>query len=322
MIVDRLSELPPHKVPRTGDDTPARSLWGYMRRMTGWHQPVACTLAVVVAVLQFAPIELQRRLIDDAIAKQDTRLLLVLGAIYAGVLVLHRLAKFALGFYQGWLSESATIYTRHHVLALHRKRRAANGHTEPGKAVEIIGAEIERLGGFVGQGPSRACANTAILLGVIGYMLTVQPEIAGLSLIFLVPQVILTPIMQNRLNELTGERVGLVRELSEQVAGGKAGDDSSTNRLLRRVFANRILFHAWKFLLKGGLNFMNALAPLAVLVWGGWLAIHGQATVGVLVAFVSGFERMSGPIRELINFYRTCAQAGVQHEMIARWMRE
>jgi hypothetical protein len=41
----------------------------------------------------------------------------------------------------------------------------------------------------------------------------------------------------------------------------------------------------------------------------------------VLLAFVSGFERMAGPIRDLIGFYRLAAQAGVQHEMIAGWMR-
>jgi len=36
---------------------------------------------------------------------------------------------------------------------------------------------------------------------------------------------------------------------------------------------------------------------------------------------VSGFDRISGPIRELITFYRNRAQAGVQHDMIAAWMQ-
>lgn len=321
MSFERLIDLRPRRIPRTGDDTPAPGIWSYMRRMTGWHQLCACLLAVVVAVLQFAPIELQRRLIDDAIHAGDTRLLLTLGAVYAAVLVLHRALKFVLGLYQGWLSESATLYTRSHVLALHRDRPSDGGAGEAGKAVEIIGSEIEKLGGFVGEGPSRACANMAILLGVVAYMAAVQPKIAALSLVFLLPQLILTPIMQNHLNTLTEERVGLVRELGDGVV---ATDSTAapTDGLLRRIFSNRIRFYAWKFLLKASLNLMNALAPLAVLVWGGWLAMQGEATVGVLVAFVSGFERISSPTRELINFYRTCAQVGVQHDMIASWMQK
>ena len=61
-------------------------------------------------------------------------------------------------------------------------------------------------------------------------------------------------------------------------------------------------------------------APLGILAFGGWLAIRGETTLGVLLAVVSGFERISGPIRDLIGFYREAAQAGVQHRLIADWM--
>jgi ABC-type bacteriocin/lantibiotic exporter with double-glycine peptidase domain len=65
---------------------------------------------------------------------------------------------------------------------------------------------------------------------------------------------------------------------------------------------------------------MNGLAPLSVLVVGGYMVIEGQTTIGVIVAFITGFERLSDPLRELLNYYRVAAQAGVQHDMIARWM--
>ena len=318
---DALLDLPPREIPRTGDDTPAQGILSYARRMTGWHQVWACLLAVVVAGLSLAPIELQRRLIDDAIMAQNMRLLAILGGTYLAVVILHQVLKFTLGLYQGWLTESAALYTRRHLLRLYRDRLARRGEQEAGKAVSIIHAEVDKLAGFVGEGPSRACTNMAMLLGVIGYMAMVQPEIAAVSLLLLIPQVLLTPVMQNRLNRLTERRVGLMRELSDGVACGEACDDEPTNRLVGNVFSNRIRFYVWKYLMKGTLNLLNALAPLSVLVWGGWLAIQGETTVGVLVAFVSGFDRIASPIRELITFYRTCAQAGVQHDMIAEWMQ-
>jgi ABC-type bacteriocin/lantibiotic exporter with double-glycine peptidase domain len=50
------------------------------------------------------------------------------------------------------------------------------------------------------------------------------------------------------------------------------------------------------------------------------MVIEGETTIGVVVAFISGFDRMSTPLRELIAYYRIAAQASVQHRMIARWM--
>lgn len=63
------------------------------------------------------------------------------------------------------------------------------------------------------------------------------------------------------------------------------------------------------------------MGPLVALIMGGYLVIQGQTTIGTVVAFVSGFERISGPWRDLLNFYREYEQAKVQHQMIAEWIK-
>ena len=78
-------------------------------------------------------------------------------------------------------------------------------------------------------------------------------------------------------------------------------------------------FNALKFGLKALLNAANAIGPLMVLLVGGYLVIQGQTTIGTVVAFVSGFERLSGPLRDLLNFYREYEQAKVQHRLIVQW---
>lgn len=50
------------------------------------------------------------------------------------------------------------------------------------------------------------------------------------------------------------------------------------------------------------------------------MVMMGETQVGVIVAFLSGFDRLSSPIRELISFYRVAAQASVQHRLIGEWM--
>jgi len=313
--------LPPRRVPRTGDDSPARSLWRYVWRMGGRHQLALGGLAVAVALLGLAPLELQRRLVDDAITPGDAGLMLLLAGLYAGTILLHRTLKFALGLYQTWLGESAALYTRRHLMEHLCARNAGGAGAEGGQAVNVINAEVDKLGGFVGEGPSRAATNAAMLTGVLAYMLAVEPRIAAFAVLFLVPQTVIAPLIQRRLNRLTERRVAHLRELGDMVAKGDACRGDGLEGQLRRVYANRVRYAAWKFLMKGLLNLMNAAGPLAVLGVGGWLAVQGETTVGVLLAFVTGFDRLAEPVRELMAVYRETARARVQHDMIAGWMR-
>ena len=308
----------PRQVRRTGDDTAASSLLGYVWRMSEWHQVAACLLAVVVALLNLIPLELQRRIVNEVVDTQNVSMLLMFCGIYVAVILLHQGVKFALRLYQGWLTESALIYTRQHLLKVdgNRSEQAAQGN---GRAVSIVGAEVEKLGGFVGEALSQACVNTAMLLGVATYMLVVQPSIALFALAFLFPQVLLTPLLQRRLNALVEERVELVRDLGDEISDFDADPEDRLD-LLTRIYRNRMTFYLLKFLLKSMLNLLRALGPVTVLIFGGYLVMQGETDVGVLVAFLSGFERMASPLRELISFYRVAAQANVQHKLIAEWM--
>lgn len=287
--------------------------------MTGWHQVGCCVSAVAVAVLNLAPIELQRRIVNEVVETQNVPLLIQFGLAYLAVVVLHQAGKFALRCYQMWLTESTNIYTRRHLLGLYGDKIETAEDSE-GRVVSIIGSEVEKLGGFVGEALSQSCANVAILLGVLGYMFVVEPSIALFALAFMVPQIILTPLLQRRLNELVEERVGYIRELGDRVSDMDAPVQEEGGRILDRIFDNRIRFNLLKFALKSGLNLLNALGPLAVLVFGGYLVMQGETQVGVIVAFISGFERISAPVRELVSFYRVAEQARVQHDMIAKWM--
>jgi ABC-type bacteriocin/lantibiotic exporter with double-glycine peptidase domain len=278
-----------------------------------------CAVALVATALNLAPIEIQRRLIDDAIANSDLDLLLRLGALYAAIVVAHQIVKFALRVGQGWLSESATLYTRRHLLGLHAAG-AVGVEAPTGETVSIIGGEVERLGGFVGEGPSTAVADASVLVGAAAYMLYVDPTVGALGLALVAPQILVTPLMQRRLNRLMARQVDINRSFGAEIADVQAAGAGRGEALARRLYRNRIAMTLWKQAAKAILNLLNAAAPLALLLVGGWLALRGETTVGVLVAFLSGFQRMSEPIRNLIAFYRQAAQAEVRHAAIAAWM--
>ncbi|HMB74768.1 MAG TPA: hypothetical protein VKN76_00075, partial [Kiloniellaceae bacterium] len=71
----RIDDLDPLEVEPTGDDSPAESLWRYIWRMSGKHQVCIGLLAVLVAILDLVPIELQRRIVDEALMETSFELL-------------------------------------------------------------------------------------------------------------------------------------------------------------------------------------------------------------------------------------------------------
>ncbi|NNE53654.1 MAG: ABC transporter ATP-binding protein [Sulfitobacter sp.] len=287
--------------------------------MTGWHQVATCAIAVVVAALNLAPIELQRRIVNEVVETQNVPLLVQFALAYLAVILLHQIVKFGLRMYQVWLTESTNRYTRDHLLRLYGSHVEEDSDGE-GRVVSIIGSEVEKLGGFVGEAISQACANIALLLGVLIYMFLVEPTIALFALAFMVPQILVTPLMQRKLNDLVEERVKYVRTLGDRVSTMDEAVAEEGPKILERIYNNRIRFNLLKFALKSALNLTNALGPLSVLFYGGYLVMIGETQVGVIVAFISGFERISGPVRELVSFYRVTEQARVQHDMVARWM--
>jgi ABC-type bacteriocin/lantibiotic exporter with double-glycine peptidase domain len=297
------------------------SLAGFVWRATGWHQVILALLAIFIAVLQFTPVDLQRRIADGAILQNDLHMLLGLGAIYGAVVLLSSALKYVLSVYQAWLGESAIKASREElaVAAEHRSRVAALG----GQVVHVIGAETEPLGGFVGESISQALANATLLAVTVGYMIVIEPLIALCSCLLLAPQVLVAPYLQAKLNRLVERQLQLIRQLGDQITRSDGTADCEPEQRLSTIstiYRNRIRFYLLKFALKALLNLANAMGPLMVLIIGGWMAIRGQTTVGTVVAFVSGLERLSTPLRDLINFYRAAAQAKVQHAMITNWV--
>lgn len=315
----------PRPIQRSGDRSPARSLLYYVWRMSGWQQVWVCLLAAVVAGISMVPIELQRRIIDDAIGDDDLQLLAQLAAVYLGVLLLQAGLKFVLHLYQGWLSESATRYCRSHLIEQHGHHlEAGEEQDKRGRAVSVIVNEIDVLGGFVGEGLSQPVVNIGMLLAIAGYMLVVQPLVALGSFLFLLPQCLVVPLVQRRINRLVERRLGLIRRLSDDVSAVESVPDAGRPErlpgLLDGIFANRMQIFFAKFAMKAASNFLNAVAPLSVLLVGGYFVLQGTTSIGVVVAFMSGFDRMANPVRELLAYYRFAAQATVQHRMIARWI--
>jgi ABC-type bacteriocin/lantibiotic exporter with double-glycine peptidase domain len=316
----RLRSIRPFKASTTDVLRTNETLAGFVWRASGKHQFYVGLIAVAVALFNLAPIDLQRRIVDDGIAKGDIRTLLFLGGLYLAIVLIHGALKYALYFYQGWVGESAVKTARDHLAAIATGRPV---EASSGEMVNVIGREIDNVGGFVGTSISEFVVNLTLLTVVAAYMLYIEPLIALIAAVSLIPQVFIALYMQGELNMLVERQVELVRRLGDEAVLQAASNSKTTGkgfRTVREIFRNRIRFYFLKYGLKTLLSVTNALGPLLVLMVGGYLVIQGQTTIGTIVAFVSGLERISSPLHDLLNFYRAYEQAKVQHQMIVAWV--
>ena len=68
-----------------------RSIFGFAIRHSGRHQLWLAVLTIAISALERVPLEFQRRIVNESLAKAELRPLLLLGAGYVGVNLLEGL---------------------------------------------------------------------------------------------------------------------------------------------------------------------------------------------------------------------------------------
>jgi len=289
-------------------------LYGYILHISMRQQIVLSLLTVVVAGLAMVPLELQRRIIDDAITPGNERLLVILALAYLAFAIFSGLLKFMRSVYQGRLSEGVIRSLRKRLT----RHKFGPGDPGEGSVVSMVSAEAEQLGGFVGESIGFPLLQGGTLLSVVGYMLFVEPLIALVALAFFIPSLLLAPWIQRRLNLLVERRTTRLRELGDIIAEDL---DDGADTVIDEIYRLRKRIFVLKYLAKFVNNLVGHLGPIAVLGFGGSMSIAGQTELGVLVAFVTGFEKIMDPARQLLDFYRRAAQMRVQYRLIVDAVR-
>ncbi len=71
-----------------------------------------------------------------------------------------------------------------------------------------------------------------------------------------------------------------------------------------------------------GIKLIGNVTVAAVLMYGGWLALHGSVTVGVLAAFLLYLRQFYEPMQEISQFYNSMQSAGAALEKLSGVLEE
>lgn len=294
------------------------SIYRFIWKNSARQQLVVCLVALITLPLTLAPIELQRRIVDDAIGESDLRVLITLVTIYAAVIVIQQLIKFIYNFLSGKLSERLIRRLRVKILAVNTAEDGI-GSSEEGAVVTMLTGEVEPIGGFGGSAYAQLITEGGVLLTIMSYMLFTQFQLAVVAICAFIPQAIATPMVQKHINTQSAERISLVRSVGDDALAAAQGDGSRTSdakKHVRKIYSVRLIINKLKFGLKAVLNLFDHLADLVVLGFGGYLVIQGETNIGVVVAFLSGLSTLRSPWRALISYYRVVSDVALKFDML------
>ncbi|QIG48388.1 ABC transporter ATP-binding protein [Nordella sp. HKS 07] len=304
---------------------PVGALYRYVWHTSQSSQILICILTMVLAPLPMAYLELQRRMVDEAVTQRNLRLLTMLGAAYLAVICVKCAFKYTLNMTKGIAIETIARDIRRRVMvkAIEMSGGAKKSRSQVTGAtlVSILSAETEDMSGFAGDAFAVPMLSGGTILYVVGYLLWVQPEIAMLAIVVYLPQMVLVPSVQHKINRLARLRIRLTRFLGHIAEHGDERHErilrNAGSALIDRLYRVRVWIYLRKYFLSELGNFLANLGPLIVVTVGGYLVITGKTEVGTLVVFISGLQRIADPWDELVNFYRAISNTSVAYAMVS-----
>lgn len=310
---------------RVQDFTMPQSLFAYVWQVSRRHQAGLCLLSITVFLLSAAPLELQRRIVNDAIGKGALDTIIWLAIAYAVVSLAEGGFKLWLNIYRGWVSERAVRDLRRRVGAVHGNAVGADARAiSGGVEISMILTEAEPIGGFTGMSMSEPLLQGGVLLSVFGYLVWLHPMMALLSIAVFSPQMVFVPLMQQQMNRRASERIHTLREVSDGIVGATDGDNAfaaAQGVHVDHVFRLNMSIFRLKFTMNFLMNLMHHLGVATVLGVGGWYAAQGRLDVGTVVAFVAGLAKVNDPWRDVVAWYREMSAVDMRYRLVADAMR-
>lgn len=317
------------------------SLFRFILRHSSKQQAFVVALTLISFPFLYYSLDLPKTIINQAIGGKDLpaevlgypvdqiSYLMVLSVLFLILVFVNGGFKYAINVYKGRLGERMLrrfryeLYTRIFRFPLPHFRRVSQGELIP-----MITAEVEPLGGYIGDAIAQPVFQGGTLLTILGFMF-VQDPMLGLAAVSLYPiQGYLIPKLQRKVNLLGKERVRAVRRLAEQIGESVSGmqeihaHDGSRRQLARftrqlgLIYDIRYEIYRRKFFVKFLNNFINQLTPFFFYSIGGYLVIKGSLSFGALVAVLAAYKDLASPWKELLDYYQQKEDNRIKYEQI------
>lgn len=324
-----------------------KTIFEFILKYSKKQQIILVFLTLISFPFLYATLELPKIIINEAIGGIDfpkfvefptfgidieleqIEFLFALSFGFLMLVLMNGLFKYTINVYKGRLGENmlrllrTKIYQQIIRLPLAKFKKIRHGET-----ISIISAEVEPLGGFIGDAVALPMFQGGTLLVYIGFIFVQDPKL-GLAAVALYPiQIYIIPKLQRQVNQLAKRRIQNVRKLSTHIGESLSGiqeiylqdtseyEESRLKSRLNRIFNIRYDIYKKKFFIKFLNNLLSHVTPFFFYLIGGYMVIEGELTSGALVAVIAAYKDLSSPWKELLSYYQQKEDVKIKYQQI------
>jgi len=317
------------------------SIFRFILRHSARQQIVLTIMTLASFPFLYASLDLPKRIVNEAIAGKkvpesffgfhvdQVTYLFVLCGLFLTLVLVNGWFKYVINTYKGRLGERMLrrlryeLYVRVLRFPLPRFRKMSAGEIIP-----MITAEVEPLGGFIGDSIAIPVFQGGTLLVYIAFIF-IQDPVLGAAAVSLYPfQGWLIPRLQRKVNQLGKQRVRAMRQIADRIGETVSGIQevhthdtaawhlADVSHRLGDVYDIRFEIYQRKFFVKFLNNFINQLTPFFFYSIGGYLVIHGRLSFGALVAVLAAYKDLAAPWKELLDWYQQKEDNRIKYEQV------
>ena len=207
-------------------------------------------------------------------------------------------------------------------------------NTRAGEIVSRVITDVEQTKNFVITGLMNLWLDLATVVIAIAFMFSMDVSLTIVSLILIPFFMLSVKHFIGKLRALTRVRsqalANLQSHLQERVQGmavikSFANEDYEAEQFNKQNehFLDKALLHtSWNAKSFAVVNTITDIAPLLVIGYAGYQVIHGDLTLGAMIAFIGFIDRLYNPLRRLVNSSTTLTQTLASMDRVFEFIDE
>lgn len=316
----------------------------YMTFVKPYKFQIIATL--IIGVIKFAiplliPV-LIKYVIDDVVANPEmtanektTTLFTVMAIMIIIFVVLRPPIEYYRQYFAQWTASNILYDIRNHLFHhLQKLSFKYYANTRAGEVISRVINDVEQTKNFIITGLMNLWLDAATIIIAISIMLTLDVKLTLVSLVVFPFYIFSVKYFFGNLRKLTRKRSQALADvqsyLHERVAGMSviksfAIEEHEQQQFdkINGNFLNKALEHTrWTAKAFAVVNTLTDIAPLIVITYAGYHVIHGNLSLGTMVAFIAYIDRLYNPLRRLVNSSTTLTQSIASMDRVFELMDE
>ena len=253
-----------------------RSLFSWALGRNLKLQLVLLLVVIVAVIARVVPLEMQKRIVNEAIKLKKVDLLTLYCGIYLAAFATASGLKFGINALQSVIGQNTLAEMRRqlygHILTL---PQSFFRKTQSGLIVSSMTSELATAGDFVGMAVAVPLSNVLTLLAFAGYLFWLNPLLAAVSFSIYPAVLLIVPPLQKRVNHYNKKRVDANRSYSGRIGETVEGiheikanaafniESGYLGERIERLRKIRIIWNIYRFAVKVVNNLVHQLQPLS-----------------------------------------------------------